>query len=162
MRKDSSPSGHLLNPDYADMVKAMLDEGVEFMLVGGYAVLFHGYPRTTFDIDLWVRPSQDNAPKVLAALHRFGAPVQDVTVADFDHPDMVYQIGVPPCRIDILTRIDGVAWEEAESHAIQRVVDGLPLKVIGLAELIRNKRASGRTKDAADADALEQIAGNAP
>ena len=162
MRKDISPSGHLFNSDYADMVKAMLDEGVEFMLVGGYAVLFHGYPRTTFDIDLWVRPSPGNAPKVLAALHRFGAPVQDVTAADFDHPDMVYQIGVPPCRIDILTRIDGVAWEEAEANAILRNVDGLSLKVIGLAELIRNKRASGRTKDAADADALEQIAGKAP
>ena len=144
------------------MVKAMLDEGVEFMLVGGYAVLFHGYPRTTFDIDLWVRPSPDNAPKVLAALHRFGAPLQDVTASDFDHPDMVYQIGVPPCRIDILTRIDGVAWEEAEGNAILGNVDGLPLKVIGLAELIRNKRASGRTKDAADADALEQIAGKVP
>ena len=162
MRKDISPSGPLFNPDYADMVKAMLDEGVEFMLVGGYAVLFHGYPRTTFDIDLWVRPSPDNAPKVLAALHRFGAPLQDVTASDFDHPDMVYQIGVPPCRIDILTRIDGVAWEEAEGNAILGNVDGLPLKVIGLAELIRNKRASGRTKDAADADALEQIAGKVP
>ncbi len=156
------PSGHLFNPDYADMVKAMLDEGVEFMLVGGYAVLFHGYPRTTFDIDLWVRPSPDNAPKVLGALRRFGAPLQDVAAADFDHPDMVYQIGVPPCRIDILTRIDGVAWEEAEPNAILRTVDGLPVKVIGRADLIRNKRASGRTKDAADADALEQIAGHVP
>ena len=162
MKNAISPSGHLFNPDYADMVKAMLDEGVEFMLVGGYAVLFHGYPRTTFDIDLWVRPSPDNAPKVLGALRRFGAPLQDVTAADFDHPDMVYQIGVPPCRIDILTRIDGVAWEEAEPNAILRVVDGLPIKVIGRAELIRNKRASGRTKDAADADALEQIEGKAP
>ena len=87
---------NLFNSDYADMAKALLDAGAEFMLVGGFAVSVHGYPRTTFDIDFWVRPTPENAPRVLAALQAFGAPLRDVTVSDFDHPDMVVQIGVAP------------------------------------------------------------------
>lgn len=155
-------SDNLFNPDYADMAGALIGAGAEFMLVGGYAVLLHGYPRTTFDIDFWVRPSPGNAPKVMEALHRFGAPLRDVSAADFDHPDMVYQIGVPPCRIDILTRIDGVEWEEAAPRAVEGIVNGMKIKIIGLEDLIRNKRASGRTKDAADAEELERISGGKP
>jgi predicted nucleotidyltransferase len=155
-------SDNLFNPDYADMAGALIGAGAEFMLVGGYAVLLHGYPRTTFDIDFWVRPSPGNAPKVMEALHRFGAPLRDVSAADFDHPDMVYQIGVPPCRIDILTRIDGVEWEEAAPRAVEGIVNGMKIKIIGLEDLIRNKRASGRAKDAADAEELERISGGKP
>ncbi len=155
-------SDNLFNPDYADMAGALIGAGAEFMLVGGYAVLLHGYPRTTFDIDFWVRPSPGNAPKVMEALHRFGAPVRDVSAADFDHPDMVYQIGVPPCRIDILTRIDGVEWEEAAPRAVEGIVNGMKITIIGLEDLIRNKRASGRAKDTADAEELERISGGKP
>ena len=151
-------SSHLFNSDYADMAKALLDAGAEFMLVGGYAVSVHGYPRTTFDIDFWVRPSPGNARKVMRALQAFGAPLREISEADFDHPDMVVQIGVAPRRIDLLTRIDGVEWEEAAPHAVTKDIDGLPVPVIGLGDLIRNKRASGRPKDAADAAALEKIA----
>ena len=151
-------SSRLFNSDYADMAKALLDAGVEFMLVGGYAVSVHGYPRTTFDIDFWVRPSPGNARKVMRALQAFGAPLREISEADFDHPDMVVQIGVSPRRIDLLTRIDGVEWEEAAPHAVTKDIDGLPVPVVGLGDLIRNKRASGRPKDAADAAALEKIA----
>ena len=148
----------LFNSDYADMASALLDAGAEFMLVGGYAVSLHGYPRTTFDVDFWVRPTPENAPKVMQALRLFGAPTKDVSVADFDHPDMVFQIGVAPRRIDILTRIDGVTWDEASLHAVERNVNGMAFKILGIAELIRNKRATGRPKDAADADVLEKLA----
>ena len=152
----------LFNTDYADMAAALLAAGAEFMLVGGFAVSIHGYPRTTFDIDFWVRPTPENAPKVLAALRAFGSPLQGVTASDFDHPDMVLQIGVAPRRIDILTSIDGVTWEEASPRAIRREIGGLSVPVLGIGDLIRNKRATGRPKDAADAAALEQIAGERP
>ena len=157
-----SETVNLFNSDYADMAKALLDAGVEFMLVGGYAVSLHGYPRTTFDIDFWVKPTSENAPKVMRALRDFGAPMFDVSISDFDHPDMVYQIGVAPRRIDILTRIDGVTWDEAEPNAVIRTVNGLPLKVVGVYELIRNKRSTGRPKDEADAAALEKIVEGMP
>jgi hypothetical protein len=148
----------LFNADYADMAAALLAAGAEFMLVGGFAVSIHGYPRTTFDIDFWVRPTPGNAPKVLAALRAFGSPLQGVGVSDFDHPDMVLQIGVAPRRIDILTSIDGVTWEEAAPRAVLKEIGGLSVPVLGIGDLIRNKRATGRPKDAADAAALEQIA----
>jgi hypothetical protein len=148
----------LFNSDYADMAKALIDAKVEFMLVGGYAVTLHGYPRTTFDVDFWVRPVPENAARVMCALRLFGAPLQSVTPSDFDHPDMVFQIGVSQRRIDILTKIDGVEWDEAAPHAVERTVNGLSIKVVGLAELIRNKLATGRPKDAADAAALGKIA----
>ena len=153
---DETPD--LFNSDYADMAKALLDAGAEFLLVGGYAVSLHGYPRTTFDVDFWVRPTPENAPKVVRALRLFGAPMKDISVSDFDHPDMVFQIGVAPRRIDILTRIDGVTWDEAAPHAVERPVNGMAFKILGLAELIRNKRATGRPKDAADAVVLERLA----
>ena len=145
------------NSDYADMAKALLDAGAEFMLVGGFAVSIHGYPRTTFDIDFWVRPTPENALRVIAALRSFGAPLQNVTARDFDHPDIVLQIGVAPRRIDILTRIDGVSWEEAAPHVISENCNGLSIPVIGLEDLVRNKRASGRPKDEADAAALARL-----
>lgn len=149
---------NLFNPDYADMAKALLNAGAEFMLVGGFAVSLHGYPRTTFDIDFWVRPTPENAPKVLAALRAFGAPLHDISVSDFDHPDMVVQIGVAPRRIDILTRIDGVTWDEAAPQMLWETINGLSVPVVGLDALIANKRSTGRAKDAADAAALEKIA----
>ena len=146
----------LFNSDYADMARALTASGVEFMLVGGFAVSLHGYPRTTFDVDFWVRPTPENAKRVMTALRSFGAPMKDVSEADFDHPDMVFQIGVAPRRIDLLTRIDGVTYDEAAPHAIVETINGIQLNVIGIDELIRNKRASGRAKDAADAEVLSR------
>lgn len=147
----------LFNNDYRDMIECLQREGVEFMLVGGYAVALHGWPRTTFDIDFWIMANPQNAAAVMRALKAFGAPLMDLTEEDFHRPDMVFQIGTEPQRIDILSAVSGVAYEDAASRALKMEVDGLTLKVISLDDLIANKRASGRPKDIVDALTLEKL-----
>jgi hypothetical protein len=137
------------------MLSAFIAGGVEFLIVGAYALAAHGVPRATGDLDFWVRPSDENARRVLQALDVFGAPLHDLSAEDLTQPDLVYQIGVEPVRIDILTEIDGVAFDEAWAGRVVSEIDGLRVPVIGRAELIRNKRALGRTKDLADIEALE-------
>jgi len=127
------------------------------MLVGGYAVLLHGWPRTTFDIDFWVFANPENAEAVMRAVSRFGAPLQGLKAEDFHKPGMVFQIGCEPQRIDIISAADGLVYEEAAKHAVVMNVDGFDIKVISLDDLIANKRASGRLKDLADAVALEAL-----
>ena len=139
------------------MVECLLSAEVDFMLVGGYAVALHGWPRTTFDIDFWIMANPENAKSVLQALKSFGAPLTDLTEADFHKPGMVFQIGTEPQRIDIVSAIDGLEYSEAAKHAVKMNVDGLEIKVISIDDLIVNKRASGRPKDIADAVALEKI-----
>ena len=148
---------HLLNNDYRDMIECLLKAGVDFMLVGGYAVALHGWPRTTFDIDFWIMANSENAKAVVQAIRAFGAPLMDLTEADFHKPGMVFQIGAAPQRIDIISAIDGLDYTEAVGRAVRMNVDGLDIKVISLDDLIVNKRASGRPKDIADALALEKL-----
>ena len=148
---------NLLNKDYRDMIECLQHEGVEFMLVGGYAVALHGWPRMTFDIDFWIMANPQNAAAVIRALRAFGAPLMDLKEEDFHRPGMVFQIGTEPQRIDILSAISGLAYEEAVSRAVRMEVDGLSLKVIALDDLIANKRASGRPKDIVDAMTLEKM-----
>jgi hypothetical protein len=145
----------LVNPDYRDMLSALSAEGAEYLIVGAYALAVHGVPRATGDIDLWVRPTPDNAYRVLAALRRFGAPLSELGESDFAVPGTVFQIGVAPRRIDILTSIDGV--EFAEAWAARRSVDveGLSVPVLSREHLIRNKKATGRLQDSADVARLE-------
>ena len=150
-------SEHLLNDDYRDMIVCLLEAGVDFMLVGGYAVALHGWPRTTFDIDFWILANFENAKSVIRAIRAFGAPLMDLTEEDFHKPGMVFQIGVPPQRIDIISAISGLDYTEASRRAVKMNVDGLEVKVISLDDLIVNKRASGRPKDIADALALEKL-----
>jgi len=145
----------MLNEDYKDILRAFVDEKVEFLLVGAYALAAHGYPRATVDIDLWVKPSQENADAVLRALRRFGAPVQKLTKADLVAEDTVFQIGVAPRRIDIITAASGLDFDEALSESLAVDIEGIDVRIPSVADLIRNKRASGRTKDLADAEALE-------
>jgi hypothetical protein len=145
----------LLNPDFRDMLSALCDEGVEFMLVGAYALAVHGYPRATGDMDIWIRPSDDNARRVWRALKRFKAPMSDLTVEDLTTPDIVFQIGVAPRRIDMLTSIDGVDFDEAWPHRKHVDVEGQQFAVIGRSHLLRNKKATGRAKDLADVAWLE-------
>ena len=147
----------LFNSDYRDMIECLQREGVEFMLVGGYAVALHGWPRTTFDIDFWIMANPQNAAAVMRALKAFGAPLMDLTEEDFHRPGMVFQIGTEPQRIDILSAVSGVTYEDAVSRALKMEVDGLTLKVISLDDLIANKRASGRPKDIVDATTLEKL-----
>ena len=147
----------ILNRDYRDMVECLQREGVEFMLVGGYAVALHGWPRMTFDIDVWIMANPQNAAAVMLELKAFGAPLMDLKEEDFHKPGMVFQIGTEPQRIDILSAISGVTYEDAVSRAERMEVDGLSLKVIALDDLIANKRASGRPKDIVDAMTLEKM-----
>lgn len=147
----------LFNEDYRDMILCLQAEGVEFMLVGGYAVGLHGWPRTTFDIDFWVLSNPSNAASIVRALKRFGAPLMNLSEEDFHRPGIVFQIGNAPQRIDILSSVSGVRYEDAVRRAETMQVDGLSLKDISLYDLILNKQASGRPKDLADAQALERL-----
>jgi hypothetical protein len=145
-----------MNRDFAEMLNALAAEGVEYLVVGAYAVAGHGIPRATGDIDLWVRPTRANAARLWRALARFGAPRSLVTEATFTEADVVYQIGLPPNRIDILT-IDGVAFDEAWRDRVEYVVAGIPVRMISRAHLIANKRATGRPQDLADVARLEAL-----
>ncbi len=146
----------MLNEDYKEILQGLLDAGVEFLLVGAYALAAHGYPRATGDIDIWVRPSPGNAHRVYAALAAFGAPLQHVIPQDFSHPDVVFQIGVAPRRIDIMTGISGLEFAEAARNAAQVEIEALTIPVLSRADLITNKEASGREKDLLDAKILRQ------
>jgi hypothetical protein len=152
----------MLNEDYRDMLQALADEKAKFLLVGGYALAAHGYPRATMDIDIWVMPSPENAEAVLRALKRFGAPLGELTKEDLQKDDTIFQVGVAPRRIDIITGASGLRFEEAFEHSVVADVDGIALHVPSLDDLIRNKRASGRTRDLADAEALETLRDAAP
>jgi len=129
---------------------------VDFLLVGAFAIAVHQYPRATGDIDLWVRPDPANAARVWEALARFGAPVSNVSVEEFSHPGFFYQVGVAPVRIDILTAIDGVSFEEAWAEKEYHQLEGVRVPVISRRHLLMNKKATGRPKDLADAAMMEE------
>jgi hypothetical protein len=133
------------------------EEKVEFMVVGAYAVAAHGLPRATGDIDLWIKCSERNAERVWAALSKFGAPLGSISKQDFMAGDNVVQIGVTPTRIDILTGITGVVYEEAEAHLIKTELEGMTIPVIGLTDLLQNKSAVGRPQDKADVARLQEM-----
>ncbi|HJY79884.1 MAG TPA: hypothetical protein VKK81_02210 [Candidatus Binatia bacterium] len=144
-----------VNPDFRDLFAALNDAGAKYLLVGGYAVAFHGQPRFTKDLDIWVEASTENADRVFAALKMFGAPLENFTPADLTQPDLIFQIGVPPNRIDVLTSIDGITFAEAWAAPEQTIYGDQTVPVIGRAQLIQNKRASGRPQDLLDLKALE-------
>jgi hypothetical protein len=152
----------MLNEDYRDMLQALVDEKVRFLLVGAYALAAHGYPRATMDIDIWVMPSPDNADAVLRAVRRFGAPLHNLTKADLEKEGTVFQIGVAPRRVDIITSASGLSFGDTFSRSITVEIEGITVRIPSIADLIRNKRASGRTKDIADAEALEELTGSEP
>ena len=147
----------MLNKDYKEMLQYLTDEKVKFLLVGAYALAAHGYPRATMDIDIWVMPSPENAQAVIHALRRFGTPLHGLTIEDLLKDDTIFQIGVAPRRIDIMTGASGLQFEEALLHSVEIEIEGIKIHIPSLEDLIRNKRASGRTKDLADAEALESL-----
>ena len=124
-------------------------------MLGGYALAAHGRPRYTGDIDLWIRATNDNAARVLAALGDFGFAGLNITVEDLTRPGNVIQLGYPPRRIDLLTSIDGVVFEACHAQRQTFAIDGVDLPIISLADFKANKRASGRTQDLADLEALD-------
>jgi hypothetical protein len=152
----------MLNEDYKEMLLALVDEKVKFLLVGAYALAAHGYPRATMDIDIWVMPAPDNADAVLRALRHFGAPLHNLARGDLEKEGTVFQIGVAPRRIDIITTASGLNFDEAFLHATAVEIEGITVRIPSVADLIRNKRASGRTKDLADAEALENLTDSEP
>ncbi len=147
----------MLNKDYKDILHALSDEKVRFLLVGAYALAAHGYPRATMDIDIWVMPSPQNAEAVLHALRRFGAPLDNLTEEDLQKDGTIFQIGVAPRRIDIITSADGLDFEEAYDHSLSVTIEGIEIHLPSIDDLIVNKKASGRTKDLADVEALESL-----
>jgi len=144
-----------MNRDFAEMLSALLETGAEFLVVGAYAMAAHGAPRATGDLDIWVRPTAENAERVWAALESFGAPLSQLTQIDLQQAGNVFQIGVVPYRIDVLTRITGIDFEEAWRNRVQIVLEGHTIPVLGKMELIRNKRILGRPKDLGDVETLE-------
>lgn len=146
----------MLNSDFRDILSEFSGAGVEFIVVGAYALAAHGLPRATGDIDLWIRCSRENAGRVMSALVRFGAPLADIRAEDFTTPGIVFQIGVTPRRIDVITHIDGVEFEQAWAQRSEVVLDGLAVPVLSRELLVQNKRAAGRPKDIVDVSWLER------
>lgn len=145
----------MLPNDLRELLLAFNAHGVEYLLVGGYAVGIHAEPRATKDRDLFVRPEAANSVIVYRALVAYGAPLTGVTPGDFcNDPNSIFQIGQPPLRIDILQHIDGVTFDEAWSRRTEAHIDGIAVHVISAEDLIRNKLASGRLRDLADAEAV--------
>ena len=142
--------------DYRDILVELLAESAEFLLVGAFALAVHEMPRATGDIDLWIRPEPANARRVWVALARFGAPVGNLMVEDLSRPDFFYQIGVAPVRIDLLTSISGVTFEDAWNEREYHDLEGVTVPVISRRHLLINKKAAGRPKDLADVAWLEE------
>jgi predicted nucleotidyltransferase len=147
----------MLNSHYKDILSILSEKKVKFLLVGAYAMAVHGFPRSTMDIDLFVKPDPENALLVLQSLNDFGAALGDLSVDDLQKEDLIFQIGVAPCRIDILTSIDGLKFEDAFARSQMIDIEGISINVLSISDLIINKRATGRTKDLADAEMLENV-----
>jgi len=145
-----------INSDFKDLFAAFREVDARWLVVGGYALAFHGFPRFTKDLDVWIGTDAENAARVYNALDRFGAPLDDLTEEDLTKPNLVFQIGIPPNRIDVLTTIDGVDFGEAWQRREELSYAEVRLWVIGRDDLIRNKRATGRPQDFLDIESLER------
>lgn len=143
-----------LSKDFREFIELLNEHKVEYLIVGGYAVILHGYPRYTGDIDFFIKQSKNNAKKVMAALDEFGFGSLDIESSEFTKPDKMLQLGRPPLRIDIITSLSGVTFEECEQHKKIFHIDDMALPVIGLKQLRDNKKASGRHKDLDDLEHL--------
>jgi hypothetical protein len=145
----------MLNPDYKEMLFLLLENRVDFLLVGAYALAVHGFPRATGDIDIFLKPSPENARRAHKALSEFGAPLGNVSLADFESPGTILQIGVAPRRIDLITQISGLTFDEAGEDRDIVEIEGLSIPVISKAKLIINKLSTGRERDRLDAEILK-------
>jgi hypothetical protein len=146
-----------LQRDLREFIALLNSHEAEYLLVGGHAVAFHGYPRYTGDIDFLIRPTATNATRVLAVLNAFGFGGVGLSESDFARPGQVVQLGRPPNRIDILTQISGVDFEEAWDGSILTSIDGLPTRILGRDALLKNKSSTDRAKDRADVEELRKI-----
>jgi hypothetical protein len=142
------------NSDFKDLFKIFNDEGVEFLIVGAHAVIFYAEPRFTKDLDIWVNPTAENAARVWRGLEVFTAPLTGVREEDFTKTDLVFQMGMPPNRIDIVMGIDGLTFEEAWPNRVRSSYAGEPICLLSKNDLIKNKQASGRPQDLLDVQRL--------
>jgi hypothetical protein len=145
-----------VNEDFLDLLRCLLEAGARFLVVGAHAMAVHGVPRATGDLDVWIDREAPNVKRVWEAILRFGAPFQamGITQSDLEAPGVVVQIGLPPRRIDLITEITGVGFEEAWNARMSHRVGTLEIPFLGREQLVRNKRATGRLKDRADLEAL--------
>jgi hypothetical protein len=143
-----------MNPDFVDLLRAFVAADVRFLVVGAYALALHGKPRATGDLDVWIDATPENASRIMRALTAFGAPLHDITVDDFSRPGVTYQIGVAPGRIDILTELTALSFDEAWRDRMRRPFGEIVVDFIGRDAFIRNKRATGRAKDLGDIEGL--------
>jgi hypothetical protein len=143
-----------IQEDFRELLALFNEHEVDYAIVGGYALAFHGAPRATGDIDIVVRPARYNAERIIRALGAFGFGSLDLAADDFAHPDRVVQLGYPPVRVDLITSITGVPWDQIEAGLVEGVYGSTPVQFIGRDELLANKRATGRLKDRADLEAL--------
>jgi len=150
----SEESAMETNKDYKELLALFNAHSVDYMIIGAYALAFHGSPRYTGDLDIYLRPDHENAGRVLSSLDAFGFGGLDVAVDDLAVPGKVVQLGYPPVRIDLVTSITGVTWEDAAAGRVAGHYGNIPVTYLGKNEMIRNKRALGRKKDEADIEAL--------
>jgi hypothetical protein len=143
-----------MNQDFLDLLQAFVAANVRFLIVGAYALAVHGRPRATGDLDVWIDATPENAARVMGALAAFGAPLTEVREADFGKPGIVYQIGVPPGRIDILTELTGLTFSDVWPDRVRRPFGELEVDFIDKASFVRNKQATGRLKDLSDIEGL--------
>lgn len=143
-----------ISSDFSDLLRALNDAGARYLIVGAHALGYHGRPRATADFDVWVEPTPENARRVYRALAAFGAPLDRLTTEELSSEDLVFQIGVAPLRIDVITSIDGVTFPNAWTRRVEDRHGDLRIAVIGRDDLIANKRAAGRLKDLADVERL--------
>ncbi|MBW2644977.1 MAG: nucleotidyltransferase [Deltaproteobacteria bacterium] len=143
-----------VQPDFKDLLALLNAHKVEYIIVGGYALAFHGVPRFTGDLDVFVKPDPENARRILDALDEFGFKSVGLATGDFESPDKVVQLGVPPVRVDIITSLTGVSWEEAFSGRAEGKYGDIAVHYIGREQFVLNKRATGRKRDLADLEAL--------
>ena len=148
----------MLNKDFREFAALLNANGVEYLIVGGYALAIHGHPRYTGDIDFWINAEPGNVRKLLDCLAAFGFASLGLTEADFVGERNVIQLGIPPARIDLMTQIDGVSFAQCYARRTQARIDDMDLSVLHLQDFLTNKRAVGRLKDLADIEAIQAIA----
>ena len=143
-----------MNRDFVEMLSALCAAQARFLIVGAHALAEHGVPRATGDLDIWIQATPENAARVFQALTSFGAALLDLTVEDLSKPQTVFQIGLPPSRIDILSSISGVAFDDAWARRLDITIGDLRVGVLGRSDFIANKQATGRPKDLLDIELL--------
>ena len=146
-----------MHSDFKDLLSCLSEVDAQYIVVGAHALAAHGHVRATKDIDIWINPTQENASRVYKALAKFGAPLGELTVEDLATPGIIFQIGVAPIRIDIITRIDGVEFDEAWESKLATAIDEMEVNILSREHLLQNKRAAGRLQDLADVETLEKM-----